>query len=96
VRIAIAIGQDADYEVLQKFIGHVEIKPLQANNPEALVNYIKWVSTAVLKSASSPASQAAAATPGANVPVPAVPTATPAAADADADDDEPATAADVW
>ena len=96
VRIAIAIGQDADYEVLQKFIGHVEIKPLQANNPEALVNYIKWVSTAVLKSASSPASQAAAATPGANVPVPAVPTATPTAADADADDDEPTTAADVW
>lgn len=78
VRIAIAIGSDADYDVLQKFIGHVEIKPLQANNPESLVNYIKWVSTAVLKSASSPASQSAAATPGSNVPVPAVPTVTPA------------------
>jgi uncharacterized protein YegL len=57
VRIAIAIGEDADHDVLQKFIGHPEIKPLQANNPEALVNYIKWVSTAVLQSASSPASQ---------------------------------------
>jgi uncharacterized protein YegL len=61
VRIAIAIGEDADHEVLQKFIGHPEIKPLQANNPEALVSYVKWVSTAVLQSASSPASQMAAA-----------------------------------
>jgi len=53
VRIAIAIGEDADYETLQKFIGHPELKPLQANNPEALVRHIKWVSTAVLKSASA-------------------------------------------
>lgn len=90
VRIAIAIGADADYDVLQKFIGHVEIKPLQANNPEALVNYIKWVSTAVLKSASSPASQSAAAVPGSNVPVPPVPTVTAA------DSDSPVTAEDVW
>jgi len=89
VRIAIAIGRDADYDVLQKFIGHPEIKPLQANNPESLVKYIKWVSTVVLKSASAPASQAAGATPSTpNVPVPAVPDAV--------DDDEPATAADVW
>jgi uncharacterized protein YegL len=57
VRIAIAIGEDADHEVLRKFIGHPEIEPLQANNPEALVNYIRWVSTAVLQAASSPASQ---------------------------------------
>jgi uncharacterized protein YegL len=87
VRIAISIGTDADDEVLQKFIGHSELKPLQANNPEALVKYIKWVSTAVLKSASAPASQAAAAdAPSAvNVPVP-----TPTA------DDEPTSAADVW
>ena len=87
VRIAISIGADADDEVLQKFIGHSELKPLQANNPEALVKYIKWVSTAVLKSASAPASQAAAAdAPSAvNVPIP-----TPTA------DDEPTSAADVW
>jgi uncharacterized protein YegL len=58
VRIAIAIGKDADADVLQKFIGHSEIKPLAANSPEALVKYIKWASTAVLKSASSPAAQA--------------------------------------
>ena len=57
VRLAIAIGEDADVDVLQKFIGHSEIKPLQANNPEALTRYIKWASTAVLKSVSSPAVQ---------------------------------------
>lgn len=74
VRIAIAIGSDADKDVLQKFIGHSELQPLEANNPEALVRYIKWVSTAVLKSASSPASQTGAAAPGAvNVPIPAPP-----------------------
>jgi uncharacterized protein YegL len=86
VRIAIAIGQDADNEVLQKFIGNAELKPLAANSPEALVKYIKWASTAVLKSASSPAAQAtnhgdaaAASTAGGATPagVP-VPSATPA------------------
>src|SRR5215213_1820588 len=59
VRIAIAIGEDADLEVLRRFIAHPEIEPLQANNPEALVDYIRWVSTAVLQAASSPASQTA-------------------------------------
>ncbi len=73
VRIAIAIGEDADLEVLQKFIGHPELRPLQANNPEALVRHIKWVSTAVLKSASAPASQAAGVAVGLNVPIPAPP-----------------------
>ncbi|MEY6433688.1 VWA domain-containing protein [Thioalkalicoccus limnaeus] len=76
VRIAIAIGEDADTEVLQQFIGHPELKPLQANNPEALVRHIKWVSTAVLKSASSPASQAGDVPAGLNVPIPATPVET--------------------
>lgn len=73
VRIAIAIGEDADSDVLQKFIGHPEFKPLQANNAETLVRYIKWASTEVLKSASSPASQTLDTTPVANVPLPAAP-----------------------
>jgi uncharacterized protein YegL len=82
VRIAIAIGEDADTEVLQKFIGNPELKPLQANNPEALVKYIKWVSTAVLKSASAPVSQTAdSATPGMNVPIPLLPDSSPSSAD---------------
>lgn len=86
VRIAIAIGEDADLECLQKFIGHPEIKPLQANNPDALVRHIKWVSTAVLKAASAPASQTADSPQlGGNVPIP-VPE-DPAA---------PASSQDVW
>ncbi|HEX8088194.1 MAG TPA: tellurium resistance protein, partial [Blastocatellia bacterium] len=93
VRIAISIGADADDEVLQKFIGNPEMKPLQANNPESLVRHIKWVSTAVLKSASSPASQTKdSASPVANVPIPVAPPA-PAAADAGGGDSEPT---DVW
>jgi uncharacterized protein YegL len=57
VRVAIAIGSDADYEVLQQFIGP-ERKVLQANNPEALIKYIKWVSTAVVQNVSTPTRQA--------------------------------------
>lgn len=86
VRIAVAIGEDASHEVLQKFIGNSDLKPLAANNPEALVKHIKWVSTAVLKSASSPASQTKDAAAAGNVPVP-MPVPDPAAA---------GNAKDVW
>ena len=75
VRLAIAIGADADMEVLQRFIGHAEIQPLQANNSADLVNYIRWASTAVLQAASSPASQAPGAATGINVPLPPPPQA---------------------
>jgi uncharacterized protein YegL len=85
VRVAIAIGEDADQEVLKRFIGNPELRPLQANNPEALIKYIRWVSTAVLKSASAPASQTmAASVAGLNVPIPAVP------------DSDGSSADDVW
>ncbi len=72
VRIAIAIGDDADTAILQKFMDHPELKPLKANNPEQLVKHIKWASTAVLKAASSPASMAAqvGTDKRVNVPVP--------------------------
>jgi uncharacterized protein YegL len=112
VRIAISIGRDADAEVLQKFIGNTELKPLAANSPEALVRHIKWASTAVLKSASSPAAgadtPAAPTTPAPNVPIP---TAAPAAGGsaqaaaaapggaqqtADTDADNQKTIDDVW
>jgi len=74
VRIAIAIGQDADHGCLQEFIGHPEIKPLQANNPERLTQLIKWSSTMVVQSASAPASQLAGAeATGLNVPIPEPP-----------------------
>jgi len=57
--------------VLQRFINNPEIKPLQANSPEALVERIRWVSTVVPQSASSPHSQGAGGTAGgSNVPIP--------------------------
>ena len=87
VRISIAIGNDADTNSLGEFIGTSELKPLTANNPESLVKYIKWVSTAVVKSASAPASKPAGSAdanpPSGNVEIPQVPTG-------------PTTAEDVW
>ena len=88
VRIAIAIGDDADQAILQAFIGHPELKPLLASNPEALARHITWVSTAVLKPASSPASQTSAGATGSalgNVPVP-VPALVSAGGSASAED----------
>ena len=84
VRIAIAIGSDADRDVLQRFIDHPELKPLEANSPEALVRQIRWVSTQVLQVASAPSSQTTdtAATGNIPIPVPASP--------------GPATVDDVW
>ncbi|HET7017773.1 MAG TPA: VWA domain-containing protein [Streptosporangiaceae bacterium] len=91
VRLAIAVGRDADLDVLSRFIGMSELKPLQANNAPALVSFIRWASTAVLKAVSSPASHSptvyAAAGQGPNVTV-AIPPA-PAAAAGTA-------ASDVW
>ena len=55
VRIAIAIGRDADRSVLQEFTGNPEMV-LDANNPQALVAMIKWAST-VAKQVSNPVSR---------------------------------------
>lgn len=60
VKLSIAIGEDADTDVLQQFIGHDEIKPLIANNAAQLVDFIRWASTAVVIATSSPDSN----TPG--------------------------------
>lgn len=73
VRISIAIGEDADIDVLQKFIGNTEIKVLRANNSDQLVTYILWASTVVLRSASSPASSPDVAPLNSNVVVPPPP-----------------------
>lgn len=73
VRLAIAIGQDADRDVLHRFIGHPELEPLEANNPEDLVQHIRWASTAVLQSVSSPVSRLAGASSSANVVLPQAP-----------------------
>lgn len=68
VRVAIAIGQDCDREVLQKFIANPELHPLDANSPEALVKQIRWVSTVVVQAASAPPSQTAAGSANSNIP----------------------------
>ena len=73
VRLAIAIGGDADQEALEHFIANREVPVLSANNPEALTAYIRWASTEVLRAASMPASQAAGQALTSNVPVPAPP-----------------------
>jgi uncharacterized protein YegL len=53
VRIAVAIGDDADEETLSRFVGNKEFPVLHANNPDMLVKRIKWLSTAVVKHAST-------------------------------------------
>ncbi len=74
VKISIAIGDDADHDVLQEFIGHQELNPLQADNSEQLAEYIKWASTDVVKSASTGSSEAEGANEqNTNVPVPPAP-----------------------
>lgn len=54
IRIAIAIGSEADLEILERFIRHPTMKPLRANNASDLVEQIKWATTAPVKAASSP------------------------------------------
>lgn len=54
VRVAIAIGADADQDVLQRFIGNPAVRPLRAANATSLVDLIKWATTAPVKAASSP------------------------------------------
>jgi uncharacterized protein YegL len=68
VRLAIAMGHDADLEVLQQFIGPEPAgsgrsprRPLQASNATSLAQYIQWASTAVVGAASMPASRVSAA-----------------------------------
>jgi hypothetical protein len=64
---------------IREAIPHMQ-RAADENNSETLVNYIKWASTAVLKAASSPASQSSMASgAGGNVPLPAPPPAVPAA-----------------
>ena len=87
VRIAIAMGQDADLDCLQEFIGNVEFAPLQADSAERLAQLIKWASTAVVNSASSPISQSSEeVTVVGNVQIPAPPD----------EGDLPDSVTDVW
>jgi uncharacterized protein YegL len=66
LRVAIAIGSDADLAVLQRFIGHPEFKPLRANNAQDLVDRIKWATSSTVKSQTSGRSTNALAQEAAN------------------------------
>jgi uncharacterized protein YegL len=78
VRVAIAIGEDVRLSVLEEFVANPEIKPLVAHNADQLHRYIRWASTAVLKSASSPATETrAGAAASSHVPVPLPPVVEP-------------------
>ncbi len=48
IRLAIAIGKDADAEVLARFVSDPEIGVLQADNTLELAEYIRWASIDVL------------------------------------------------
>jgi len=81
VRLAIALGHDADLEVLQQFIGPAPTtrsersprRPLQASNATSLAQYIQWASTAVVGAASMPASRLGEAEASGNIPLPDLP-----------------------
>jgi uncharacterized protein YegL len=73
VRIGIAIGDDADEDVIRKFIGNPEIPPLKAVNAADLARKIKWASTVPLKAASNPASRTKDQSSTGHVPIPAPP-----------------------
>jgi uncharacterized protein YegL len=83
-RIAIAIGQDADKEVLAKFTGNSELV-FEAKNAHQLANLIRWASVTVSNTASimPPADPDAG---GSTAPPPPIPMPPPVDDDDDGDD----------
>jgi uncharacterized protein YegL len=81
VRLAIALGHDADLEVLQQFIGPAPAnqhersprRPLQASNATSLAQYIQWASTAVVGAASMPVSRMGDTRDEGSTPLPDLP-----------------------
>jgi uncharacterized protein YegL len=59
LRIVVAIGEDSAsneaQEIFRAFMANDALRPFHANNPEVLAEQIRWLSTAVLQSVSSPA-----------------------------------------
>jgi uncharacterized protein YegL len=70
MRLAIAIGRDAQLPVLQKFIGNPEMRPLQANTPEMLAAHIRWASSASIQAVSQPLASHLPPPPAAPAPAP--------------------------
>ena len=71
VRIAVAIGQDANKDILERFTGNPETV-FEANNAQRLADLIKWASVTLSKYASSGASQIDPL-PGSNNTLPPLP-----------------------
>lgn len=53
VRMAVAIGQDADYDTLAGFIADPDLEPVTAANPEQLLMALRWATVHVARAASS-------------------------------------------
>jgi uncharacterized protein YegL len=50
LRLAVAIGRDADRSVLQEFIGYSSgHTPIQADDPESIIEAIQWATTAATR-----------------------------------------------
>lgn len=73
MRMAIAIGADANHDELSRFVSHEEVGVFQANNPQALVKYLKWATVTGSRSSLSPQSQASADGPVLPTPPPLPP-----------------------
>lgn len=52
-RVAIAIGADADRQILQHFIDDPKLRPLDAYNASDIVDHIRWLSQALLSERST-------------------------------------------
>lgn len=53
VRMAVAIGRDADYDTLATFIADPDLEPITASSPEQLVLALRWATVHVARAASS-------------------------------------------
>lgn len=53
VRIAIAIGNDADRAMLKEFLANPELEPLLVHNAAQLASAIRWASTMAVRAASN-------------------------------------------
>lgn len=47
VRLAMGIGDDADYNILNAFINNIEIPVIKANDNATIANFFKWVTMSV-------------------------------------------------
>ena len=60
--VPIAIGSDADLDLLQEVIGDSDLRPLRADDAEMLASRIRWAASAPIAAAAAPNPAAAAAT----------------------------------